>query len=126
MGYTRVHVLPTMRVALAVAVVQGLGCTGFGPSAFADVPVGWASVEGGTTGGQGGTAITVRDPDSFSHAVKGDHPVIVQVAGTIKLTDKVQIGSNKTVLGLETDATITGDTLNMKNVHNVIIINMLA
>jgi pectate lyase len=124
MGSDRINVLPAIAAALVVVVVQGLGCTCFGQSASADVPVGWASVEGGTTGGKNGTAITVRDAERFSHAVKGDQPVIVQVAGTIKLADKVQIGSNKTVIGLATDATITGNTVNMKNVHNIIISNL--
>ena len=32
-------------------------------TAGGDLPVGWAAVEGGTTGGQGGATVTVSDAD---------------------------------------------------------------
>lgn len=112
---------PLVIVWVLAAVQCGI-C--LGQSLQEDVPVGWASVEGGTTGGKGGTTVTVKDADALATTVKGDQPVIVQVAGTIKLADKMQIGSNKTLIGLGADATITGDTVNMKRVHNVIIRNL--
>ncbi|WP_017557328.1 pectate lyase family protein [Nocardiopsis baichengensis] len=47
---------------------------------------GWASAEGGTTGGSeaaGADVTTVRTWDGLREAVRGDHPKIVRVAGDI-------------------------------------------
>src|SRR5215204_2691742 len=44
---------------------------------------GWAAAEAGTTGGSGGTVITVRTRDQLAAAVAGTAPKIVLVEGDI-------------------------------------------
>ncbi|CAN5730338.1 hypothetical protein BH23PLA1_BH23PLA1_21980 [soil metagenome] len=86
-------------------------------------PIGWALAQGGTKGGQGGEILTVSDAESFSLAIRGNEPRIVQVSGTIRLPELGRVGSNKTVIGLGSDAKIEGG-LRLVRVSNVIIRNL--
>lgn len=88
-------------------------------------PVGWATVAGGTTGGQGGEVVTVTNKDEFVNAVSGDTPRIVQVLGTIHGDYNIpNVGSNKTILGIGYDARIVGFTVKITEVNNVIVRNL--
>jgi pectate lyase len=89
-----------------------------------DVPVGWASVEGGTRGGRGGSAVIVTDAASFVEQARGEEPRTLRVSGTIRLADRVRVGSNKTIIGVGSDATIRGGGLTLFGVRNVIIRNL--
>jgi pectate lyase len=72
-------------------------------------PIGWASEQGGTTGGAGGTVVTVDNIDSLrKYAKVKNTPYIIFLKGTVGsygthgLQDDsmVDISSNKSVLGL--------------------------
>jgi pectate lyase len=89
-----------------------------------DSPVGWASVEGGTTGGARGPLVTVSNTAAFIARVESAPPVVVRVSGTIQLPRAVRVKSNKTILGAGPDATITGNGFQVSNVFNVIIRNV--
>ncbi|MEV0734252.1 pectate lyase [Polymorphospora sp. NPDC050346] len=80
--------------------------------------VGWATENGGTTGGAGGPTVTVTDEAGLADAVQQDGPAIVQVSGTINLSDMVRVGSDKTITG---GGTITGNGFTLRESHNVII-----
>jgi pectate lyase len=73
-------------------------------------PVGFASLNGGTTGGDGGQVIIVADLASLADAVSGSEPRVVQVSGTISGDGNrmIKVGSNKTIVGLGSDAVIDG------------------
>ncbi len=86
--------------------------------------VGWASVAGGTSGGQRGSIITVRDSAGLEEAVRTETPMVVQVAGKIKLAKPARVGSNKTIVGLGNDALVTGAGFMLKGSHNVILKNL--
>lgn len=79
-------------------------------AAAAAQPVGFASLNGGTTGGEGGEVIVVSDFAALAAAVAGEEPRVVQVAGTIRGEGNamLKVGSNKTIVGLGSDATIHG------------------
>lgn len=99
-----------------------------GPQAFdTNVPIGWAVVPGyelkSTTGGGGGDVVTVSSHGELSGAVGDDTARIVLVQGTISGGD-INVGSNKTILGLGNDAKLSGFYLNMNGAHNVIIRNL--
>ncbi|KAF2727040.1 pectin lyase-like protein [Polyplosphaeria fusca] len=79
---------------------------------------------GPTTGGLGGEIVTVNDTKSLKSAVKGDTPRIIHLSGTFNLTSRLQIGSNKTLLGLGPGAEILTNGLTLKSVSNVIIRNL--
>ncbi|KAK0624271.1 pectin lyase fold/virulence factor [Immersiella caudata] len=79
---------------------------------------------GPTTGGAGGTTVTVENAADLKKAVTGDVPKIVLVKGNITLPSRIKIGSNKSVLGVGTTAYITSSGLDLQNVSNVIIRNL--
>ena len=71
-----------------------------------DVPdTGYATQNGGTTGGKGGSTTTVSTLAQFTAAVKGDDAKIVIVSGGFKgNADNVKIGSNKSIIGKDSSA----------------------
>jgi len=78
----------------------------------------------GTTGGAGGSTVTVSSLSALTSAVSGSSAKIVQVSGTISGTADVKIGSNTTVIGLGSTASLVGISLNVDGSSNVIIRNL--
>lgn len=91
--------------------------------------VGWATVDGLTTGGAGGTTTTVSDEAAFAAAVKGDSPKIVRISGTIALDEEVRPGSNTTIEGAAPGATVKGSLgligSSSEALTNVIVRNLI-
>ncbi len=88
-------------------------------------PIGWATLGGGTTGGQGGEVVTVTNKAEFVTAVSDDTPRIVQVVGTIHGDEIIpNVGSNKTILGIGYDALIVGFSVKVTDLDNVIVRNI--
>ncbi|NYI07849.1 pectate lyase family protein [Allostreptomyces psammosilenae] len=85
--------------------------------------VGWATQNGGTTGGAGGSTVTVDTTSELTSALRQSGPLVIQVSGTINLSGMNDVASNKTVVGLS-GATITGGGLDVDGVRNVIIQNL--
>lgn len=90
-------------------------------------PIGFATVNGGITGGAGGTTQTVSTVPEFIGAVTAGDPRIVLVSGALDLngsgTGSVSINSDKTIIGLSTNAVIGGQ-LQISGENNVIIRNL--
>ncbi|MFF8452411.1 polysaccharide lyase family 1 protein [Streptomyces leeuwenhoekii] len=78
----------------------------------------------GTTGGAGAPVVTVTDADTFLDYCDRNEPYVIQVAGTLRITSKQGVRSNKTIIGLGADAEITGGGLDLYRRHNVIIRNL--
>lgn len=93
------------------------------PSFSTDLPIGFASVNGKTTGGQGGRTVTVSTIAEFTKAVGSSETLIVQVSGNLKGTGMIRVGSNKTILGLS-GSSLDGAGLAIYEVSNVIVRNM--
>ncbi|KAE8376688.1 putative pectate lyase A [Aspergillus bertholletiae] len=90
-----------------------------------DVAHGYASQNGGTKGGAGGTTTTVSSYAQFTAAVSGDDAKIVIVDGTISQEAKqVKIGSNTSIIGKDANAILEGFGLLVKEKENVIIRNL--
>ncbi|MGW0735253.1 pectate lyase family protein [Streptomyces sp. NPDC002851] len=89
--------------------------------AAAAEPIGYGA---GTTGGAGGETVTVSDAGAFTEAVQQDGPLVVQVDGTIELSEMTKVAADKTVVGVGTAGKITGSGLNVSGVQNVIIQNL--
>src|SRR5690242_9110646 len=62
-------------------------------------PIGWASVDGGTTGGKEGPTIRVADEASLREKLKGDEPTTILLTAPVVLAEKIRVGSNKTLSG---------------------------
>jgi pectate lyase len=110
-----------------LALVAELGVSTTRPVAAAapeNSPVGYASMNGGTTGGAGGTTVTVSNASQLGQQVSGDTRRVIQVNGNIALSGMQKVGSNKTIIGVGTAGRITGGGLNVDSARNVIIRNL--
>ncbi|MEV0329901.1 hypothetical protein AB0H63_26120 [Micromonospora echinospora] len=117
------------------------------PAALAAAtPDGFATVnalgQNGTTGGAGGPVVTVTTTAQFLDYISRPGPYVVQVSGTINLPTGANDGmhnvaSDKTIVGLGANATLSGGGLNIglpvdddvtsppaNAVHNIIIRNL--
>ena len=79
-------------------------------TAFVYATGGWASENGGTTGGAGGTVVTVSNFANLESYAESSSKYIIQVSGTIDVGyDGFDIGPDKTLIGLGTNATLSGN-----------------
>jgi len=92
---------------------------------------GWASMNGGTTGGQGGSTVTVTDePNLYKYACTLSEPYIIQVSGTINIptddgdANSLQISANKTIRGIGTNPTLIGSVGFKNRDGNIIVENL--
>jgi pectate lyase len=86
--------------------------------------VGFAAVSAlgqpGTTGGAGGEVVTVRTAAELLAYISRQGPYIIQVEGTITLPGPMHdVASNKTIIGVGKDATITGGGFNIGGPSNL-------
>ena len=98
-------------------------------------PVGWATVDGSVTGGEGGSVVTVSTKADLLSNLKSSKKMVIYVKGTIEFSglEEVKGVSDKTVIGYE-GATLTNPThtstvkntgiLIFKGCKNIIIRNL--
>lgn len=96
---------------------SGITCS---PQTWDAGPVGWATQGGGTTGGGNGTPILASDLSQLNAAVRGSNAAVIHVSG--KISGTVNVGSNKTILGL-CGAELDG-SLDLSGSSNVIVRNL--
>ncbi|KAF5024519.1 hypothetical protein F66182_3459 [Fusarium sp. NRRL 66182] len=85
--------------------------------------VGYCTQNGGTTGGGSGKQVTVKSLGELT-AAAGDSSVgVIFVQGSITGAAKVQVGSNKSIIG-KTGSSITGIGLTILEKKNVILRNL--
>ncbi|KAF9049110.1 pectate lyase B [Panaeolus papilionaceus] len=85
--------------------------------------IGYATTNGGTSGGSGGTVTTVSTLAALTSAVSGTGRKVVIISGTISGNAVVRVGSNTSVLG-RSGATLNGIGLRVYDASNVIIRNV--
>jgi len=94
-------------------------------AAITDVAtIGYATLNGGTSGGKGGATVTVSTLAQFTAAVAGTNPSIVVVTGTISGAAQVRVGSNKSIIGKNSSAKLVGIGLYINKSKNVIVRNL--
>ena len=140
----------TLAFVLISVISVSMITTNLHGAAQNDGPVGFASVnawgQNGTTGGSGGKTVTVSSASELIDYMSRPEPYIIQVSGTINLpvnnkTDESKhmhkVASDKTIIGLGSNAKITGSGLKIginvvkkmtsppsNPVHNIIIRNI--
>lgn len=87
------------------------------------VPVGWATQNGGTTGGGSATPITVTTISALQSEASSSGAKVIYVSGTMGsgVSTRVNVAANKTIIGLPGAKLVGGFTI---KASNVIIRNM--
>ncbi|KAL6595214.1 pectin lyase-like protein [Neocallimastix sp. 'constans'] len=86
--------------------------------------IGYASLNGGTKGGQGGQVINVSNQNQLVNALKGNNSKIVRVNGIINLNTDINVGSNTSIIGANGNSGFTGGGFKFKNAKNIIFQNL--
>jgi pectate lyase len=129
-GSTRHSIGRRRGMAILGAAVTGAAATLFallpqtGAGAAESSPVGWASTNGGTTGGGSAAPVTVTNVTQLDAALTLTTPAVVRVSGMISLSGMHKVAANKTVIGVGSNSGISGGGLNVSKVSNVIIRNL--
>lgn len=118
-------------LAVCVLLIAALPAIAQEPR-WSDKPTGFASVpalglKDGTTGGAGGETVVVDNQADLERYIQDDTPRIVRVKGTITLEPfgrKMNVGSNKTIIGIGADATISQGGFRAINQSNIILRNL--
>ncbi|RVX45231.1 pectate lyase [Nonomuraea polychroma] len=117
------------RLAAAAALLLALVPA---PASAADGPIGFASVnalgQNGTTGGAGGTEVTITTGAQLRDYAGRAGAYILRIQGRIQISDMVTVVANKSILGVGSTAEITGGGLQLGSTtrpgNNVIIRNI--
>ncbi len=111
--------------ASAALSVGALGLTAANQAQAATFDlVGWATQNGGTTGGSASTVVSVSTASAFLSAINASTSQTVRLTANITLDGMNQVASNKTIIGSGAGKTITGGGLNLSGDRNVIIRNL--
>lgn len=79
---------------------------------------------GPTTGGEDGEILFVSTSKDLLDAVQGNEPAAIYVQGTVELSSRAKLGSNKSLVGVGEDAQITKNGLTVEDQDNVVIRNL--
>ena len=99
---------------------------------FDDAPLGFASLDGGTTGGQGGDTVKVTEAQQLYDILKpreskNTNPVVIFVSGVLYGWDDmidIKRTANVSLLGLNDDAGLQGFGIKIVESSNVIVRNL--
>ncbi|KAJ7165669.1 pectate lyase [Mycena crocata] len=85
--------------------------------------LGYATLNGGTTGGSGGTQTTVTTLAALTAAVAGTAKKVVIISGTITGNTVVKVGANTSIIG-KTGSSLVGVGIRILDTSNVIVRNV--
>lgn len=107
----------------------GSGGTGGGGNTPGVVgqPIGFATLNGGTTGGLGGPTVTVSTLAELQQYAQSPDPYVILVNGTISNGSagaRLQVNSNKSIVGLGNGAFLQGIGVSIASRNNVILQNL--
>lgn len=87
---------------------------------------GYATLNGGTTGGKGGKEVTVTTAAELTAAIAGDAPKVVYIKGTISVEGvRFRPGANTSILGIGKSSGLTGSGFTIIHTRNVILRNLV-
>jgi pectate lyase len=87
--------------------------------------IGFASLSGGTTGGQGGETVVVSTLTDLRTNAAVEAPLIIQIDGMIALSEQVKVAANKTIVGRGAASGLIGSGFNLGATSNVILQNLV-
>jgi pectate lyase len=86
--------------------------------------VGFATVNGNTTGGAGGATVTATSGAQFIDFINRPEALIIRVQGTMSISGMNRVASNKSILGVGSNAVVSGGGLTIRTASNIIIRNI--
>lgn len=121
-----------MQRTIRSCLVNAVFASSLWAASVTDTPPGWASANGGTTGGAGGTEVTVTTMADLQKYAKSSGKIIIWVKGVLGSygtrgngnSDRVVLASDKSILGLP-GAHVKGG-FDINNVKNVVIRNLIV
>ncbi|KAF3809367.1 Pectinesterase [Colletotrichum gloeosporioides] len=115
----------------AVKLGDVLGSTSWIDSSYTSgangTPDGFASLNGGTTGGKGGEVVVVKTQADLEKYAGSTGKYVIKVSGKITITPKgkeVKVSSDKTIVGIGATAEIDQGGFNIQNQRNIIFRNL--
>lgn len=106
-------------------------CTLIGIQAMAQTPnfalVGFATQNGGTKGGQGGTTVTATNYTQLKSYAESATTYIIKVQGTItngSAGGQIRVKSNKSIIGIGSTAFLSGVGIDVSSQNNIILQNL--
>lgn len=117
-------------LTLLLAVLPALGAgaaTNVTCAKCDDVAHGFASLNGGTTGGKGGRIVTATSHAELVAYANATEPLIIRVEGELTSEPRgyeIPIRSNKTIVGVGAGAKILGGGFGITNQSNIILRNL--
>jgi pectate lyase len=111
--------------------IGGAGNSGTGGSKGSNgsvgQPIGFATLNGGTSGGKGGETVVASTYDQLKSYAESSTPYVIMVEGTISNGANggtISVKSNKSIVGVGSTAFLNGIGLNINNSNNIIIQNL--
>lgn len=92
-------------------------------------PIGFAALNGGTTGGQAGETVTVDSYAELKSYAEASQPYVILVQGRITNGSgggQIRVKSNKSIVGIGKDAFLDGVGIDVSSQNNVILQNLRA
>jgi pectate lyase len=92
-------------------------------------PIGFATLNGGTTGGQAGETVTVESYAELKSYAEASQPYVILVQGRITNGSgggQIRVKSNKSIVGIGKDAFLDGVGIDVSSQNNVILQNLRA
>lgn len=121
---TKTTTTPTTTTPAPTTTTTG-GSASASTTGVSSALMGYAMVDGTTTGGAGGQTVTVTTLSALKSAVANPNPEIIYVSGTLQGTgdEGIYVTSNKTIIG-KPGAKIIGAQFFIFTVNNIIIQNI--
>lgn len=88
---------------------------------------GFASLNGGTTGGNSGEVVTVSSYADLKKYATATEPYVIKVDGRITMDtfgEELKVASDKTIIGVGSTGEIYGGGFGLSSVNNIIIRNL--
>lgn len=80
---------------------------------------------GRNEGGNGGTVITVSTANELKRYATSSKKYVIQVSGNIELSERIDVGSNTTITGINEESGLSNGTLNITQEKRNVIIKYL-
>ncbi|KAK2793766.1 hypothetical protein FQN52_000718 [Onygenales sp. PD_12] len=116
---------PTHPIPLPFLILTTL--TTLTNAACTDAADGFASLNGGTTGGAAGDTVTITTQAELAQYAGAEEPYIIKIPGRIEIDPRgteIKVSSDKTIIGAGGEGEIFGGGFFLEGVRNVIIRNL--